>query len=139
MRKFRILFGIFKRTGAMKALCTFLVFFFIAVVFIWLVEPTIKTLEDSLWFCYIVSTTIGLGDITVTTPLTRFVAVALSLYAIIVVAILSAVITNFYLEMMRLKRDESLSAFMDDLERLPELSREELEALSKKVKNFKQK
>ena len=139
MRKLRILYGIFKRTGAMKSLGLFLVFFFIAAVIIWLIEPTIKTFADSLWFCFIISTTIGLGDMTVTTPLARFIAVILSLYAIIVVAVLSAVITNFYLEMMRLKRDDSIAAFIDDLERLPELSQEELKALSDKVKHFKEK
>lgn len=139
MRKLRILYGIFKRTGAMKSLCFFLIFFLIAAIIIWMVEPTIPTVLDSFWFCFIVSTTIGLGDLTVVTPIGRFIAVVLSLYAIIVVAIVSAVITNFYLEMMRLKRDESVAAFLDDLERLPELSKEELEALSEKVKNFKHK
>ncbi len=139
MKKIRILIGIFRRTGAMNSLGLFLIFFLFASVVIWLVEPTIPTIGDSMWFCFIVSTTIGLGDLTVVTPIGRCIAIILSLYAIVVVAIVSAVITNFYLEMMRLKRDDSVAAFMDDLERLPELSKEELAALSEKVKHFKQK
>ena len=43
------------------------------------------------------------------------------------------------LNMKKLREKESSAKFLDDLERLPELSKEELTALSERVKNFNKK
>jgi voltage-gated potassium channel len=39
--------------------------------------------------------------------------------------------------MVEMQRKETLTMFMDKLERLPELSKEELESISKKVREFR--
>jgi voltage-gated potassium channel len=39
--------------------------------------------------------------------------------------------------MVEMQRKETLAMFMDQLERLPELSREELENISRKVRQFR--
>ena len=44
-----------------------------------------------------------------------------------------------YVESTKLRADESSAKFLDDLERLPELSKEELVELSEKVKKFNRK
>lgn len=49
------------------------------------------------------------------------------------------VITSYYVESTKLRADESSVKFLDDLERLPELSKEELVELSEKVKKFNRK
>ena len=54
-----------------------------------------------------------------------------------VVAIATGVVVNFYTQMVELQRKETLAMFMDQLERLPELSREELENISRKVRQFR--
>ena len=52
-------------------------------------------------------------------------------------AIATGVVVNFYTQMVELQRKETLAMFMDQLERLPELSREELENISRKVRQFR--
>ena len=43
---------------------------------------------------------------------------------------------NFFNEMAKARADASVQKFTDDLEHLPELSKEELERISKRVKEF---
>ena len=61
----------------------------------------------------------------------------LVIYSLFVVAIATGVVVNFYTQMVELQRKETLAMFMDQLERLPELSREELENISRKVRQFR--
>ena len=61
----------------------------------------------------------------------------LTIYSLFVVAIATGVVVNFYTQMVELQRKETLAMFMDQLERLPELSREELENISRKVRQFR--
>ena len=60
-----------------------------------------------------------------------------TIYSLFVVAIATGVVVNFYTQMVEMQRKETLAMFMDQLERLPELSREELENISRKVRQFR--
>jgi len=64
-----------------------------------LYEPAIETYFDALWYCFAIVTTIGFGDITAVTHLGRVLSVILGLYGIIVVALITSVIVNFYTEL----------------------------------------
>ena len=64
-------------------------------------------------------------------------SVLLTIYSLFVVAIATGVVINFYTQMVEMQRKETLAMFMDQLERLPELSREELENISRKVRRFR--
>jgi voltage-gated potassium channel len=135
-QKRRLFFKAFKTVGADKVMLIYVFWFFIAAVPIWLIEPHINSYGDSLWFCFASATSIGYGDIYATTVLGRIVAVILSVYSIGVIAIFTAVIVNFFNEMAKARADASVQKFTDDLEHLPELSKEELERISKRVKEF---
>lgn len=54
-----------------------------------------------------------------------------------VIAIVTGVVVNFYTQMVEMQRKETLIMFMDKLERLPELSKEELESISRKVRELR--
>ena len=89
-----------------------------------------------MWYCYAVVTTIGFGDVVAQTLLSRVLSVALSISAALVIALVTGVVVNYYNQITELRRKETLSALMDKLERLPELSKEELEDISRRVKDF---
>ena len=67
----------------------------------------------------------------------KMCSVLLTIYSLFVVAIATGVVVNFYTQMVEMQRKETLAMFMDQLERLPELSREELENISRKVRQFR--
>lgn len=60
-------------------------------------------------------------------------------YVHLIIAVVPGVITSYYVESTKLRADESSAKFLDDLEHLPELSKEELTKLSEKVKKFNRK
>ena len=126
----------FKTAGADKIIGAYMVWLLISAFLIWIFEPDIHTYLDSLWFCFASATSIGYGDIAAVTLVGRIITVILSVYSIGVIAIFTAVITGFFMDISRLRAGDSIQKFIDDLEHLPELSKEELQELSDKVKNF---
>ena len=61
-------------------------------------EPGVERFADGLWYCFAIVTTIGFGDITVKTGIGRLLSVILGVYGIIVVALITSIIVNFYNE-----------------------------------------
>lgn len=138
MKKLRILGEILRRTHADKILIGFVFFVFIDAAVIWLVEPEITRYVDSLWYCYVALATIGFGDIVAKTLIGRIATVVLSLYATLVIAIVTGVVVNFYMQIIQLRQKETLTSLMERLEHLPEMSEEELKEIVRKVKHFQQ-
>lgn len=139
MKKTRLIKIILKRTGALKFLTTYIIIFAGVSIGVWIVEPNIKTPIDSVWYCFSVATTIGFGDITAVTILGRAMSIFLSICSILIIAVVPGIITSYYIESTKLKEKESIAKFLDDLEHLPELSKEDLQNLSEKVKKFNRK
>lgn len=135
-KKRKILRQVFHVVGADKIFSAYIVFFIIISIIIWLIDPAITTLGDSLWFCFATATTTGYGDITSISIIGRVLAVVLSIYSIAIVAIFTAVITSYFMEQSKTRLKENVREFIDDLEHLDELSKEELKELSEKVKKF---
>ena len=81
--------------------------------------------------------TAGFGDIVAVTLIGKTCSVLLTIYTLFVVAIVTGVVVNFYTQLVELQRKETLAAFMDKLERLPELSKDELETISRNIKRYR--
>lgn len=137
MKKIRLLGVILKRTKASQFVLGFLGYLLVFAFIINLVEPGIESYGQALWYCYSVTFTVGLGDVVVTTLIAKILSVIMTVYATFVIAIMTGVVVNYYTEIRELQRNESMSMYMDKLERLPELSKEELEEMSKQVRKFR--
>ena len=57
-------------------------------------------------------------------------------YSIVVIALVTGVIVNYYNQLIQIRQKDTLAAFTDRLQRLPELSKEELEEMSANAKEF---
>ena len=74
------------------------------------VDDTFQSFWDALWYCFAVVTTIGFGDITPANAVGRAITVILGVYGIVVVALITSIIVNFYGEMKRAGAGESAPA-----------------------------
>lgn len=135
----RTIWNIMKHTHTDKVLLTYLVFVFVDAALIWAFEPTLKTYREALWYCYAVISTAGFGDVVVTTFIPKLLSVLLTAYSLLVIAIITGVIANYYMQVLQARDKETLVHFMDRVEQLPELSKEELAELAEKVKTFRDK
>lgn len=136
MRGWKLMRQILRESGAVTVYYAFLGLFFGAAILIWLTEPTISSLWSSIWYCFTVVTTIGFGDNCATAVIPRIVTMILSFYSVFIMSILTALITQYFIEGMKIKAENSASAFLDKLERLPELTKEDLKQLSQQAKDF---
>lgn len=136
MKKLRLLKGVLKRTKANQIIISYLLFFFADALILWLIEPSIETYGDSLWYCFTVFSTIGFGDIIATTFIGRILTVFLSVLTIFVVAIVTGVVVAFNNDVVSMQYKASKAAALDKLENLDKLSKEELQSLSNQIKNI---
>jgi voltage-gated potassium channel len=134
MTRLRLLHQIMRTTQMYGILTGFIIYFIITAIIIWLVDPAVDTLGDSLWFCFVSCTTIGFGDIVPTGMLARILTVIMTIYGILLVATVSGVIVSYFTEFSRMRANKSTTEFLYQLEHLDELSKEELRKISEKVK-----
>ena len=98
--KVKILIKIILSTFSLEVLFGLLVMI-VAFSFVFVsVEPNITNFPDALWYCFAVVTTIGFGDFVAVTPIGRVLTVFLGLYGLVVVAVITSIIVNFYNETM---------------------------------------
>ena len=66
----------------------------------------------------------------------RITIVVVTIYAIIVTAMVPGVVVSYYLEYLKVKENDTISTFLEKLENLSELSKEELDELSERVRQY---
>ena len=104
--KLNILLNIIRETYVMEILLGLLLMIIACASIMSTLEPNMENYGDALWYCFALVTTIGFGDISATTLVGRVLSVFLGIYGIIVVAIITSVIVNFYGEMKRNNTDD---------------------------------
>lgn len=130
----RRLWKILKITKVDKIFIGFLVFVLGMSLIIQVVEPNIVTYGDAIWYSFSVITTIGFGDYYAVTTIGRTCTILVGLYGILIVGLIPGVLVSYYVEFLNVKADQTVGAFMEKLENLENLSKEELRQISEKVK-----
>ncbi|EJN93467.1 potassium channel family protein [Streptococcus ratti] len=107
-KPYQILWHIIKVTHFTKFILSFLCYLFIAAVILLFTEPAIKNFSDSIWYCFVSSTTLGYGDIVVTTAIGRIVSIILALYGLLFFGCLSGIVVTYYMEVNKnlLQKDD---------------------------------
>ena len=127
---------VLRRTGAIKIFIGYAIVMCVAAALLVVSEPEIHTFSDGLWYTFIASSTIGFGDLYAVTPVGRIITVLLAMYGILATAMLTGVVVGYYMEYLKAKENETISLFLEKLEHLPELEKEELKRISEKIKKF---
>ena len=101
-----------------------------------MIEPDINSYRSALWYCYEVFSTVGFGDKVCVTPLGRILTGLVTIVSLLVVAIVTGVVVAYYNDIVSIKYKLTKAEILDKLEHLPELSKEELEMLSKDIRDI---
>ena len=107
--KLKIILKITRKTFAAEIFFGLLLLIFAFALVFEVIEPNVKSYADALWYCFAVVTTIGFGDITVISPISRALSVILGIYGLIAVAVITSIIVNFYSEVKSENEEEPKS------------------------------
>jgi len=135
MKKIKLIWKILKKLDADKIILIYFILILIVFLLLTKFEPQINNIFEGIWYCFVSFTTIGFGDIVATTLIGRIITVIIALYGMFIVSLITGVLINYYQEMNKIKLKESVEVFMDKLEKLPQLSKEELNEISDNVKS----
>ena len=131
MNIFLRVFTLFLRAFNSKRLRTILATIIASVLFFGLLfyvsEPQIKSFGDGLWLALVTITTVGYGDIELSTTLGRFVASALMLLGMGLIASLTAIVSVKFIQNFVDHHTND-----DVLEKLDEMQKD-LDELKKKI------
>ena len=109
-----VLRKILRKTYAYEILLGLVLLMFAFALMLSMLEEGMPSFMDALWFCFATVTTIGYGDVIATTVLGRILSMILGVYGIIVVALVTSVIVNFYNEMKTEKEDKEEEVIPDE-------------------------
>lgn len=133
MKNTELFFLIFRQTHMDKFLYSFAVYYVISCILLWVIDPSLKTLGDAFWFGFMIITTIGFGDVTVTSFLGRILTAVLGIYGIVLFGFVCGVGASYLFEKIRSGHDESVSQMVWQLEHLDRLDTAHLSSLKEKV------
>lgn len=115
--RINVIVKIIKKTMVYEIILTMLILVVLCSVYFTVVEQNITSYADALWFCFSVITTIGFGDVYVTTTFGRILSVILGVSGIIVVAVFTSVIVNFYNEISKKRENKKSEQLTEEVER----------------------
>lgn len=139
VRNLRTLAEVVKHAGLGPLSLLFLCIYLLCSAIVWFADPTGKSFGDAMWFCFQVVTTIGFGDISVDAGIARGVTIVLSIFSIFYIALITGVVVSYTTERMHLRQEDTLARFVNNLEHLDSMSKEELASLSENVREWRKK
>ncbi len=109
-----VLIKIMRKTYAFELLFGLVALVAVFSLLFYTMEDGFPSYGDALWYSFAIVTTIGFGDFTVKSIIGRLLSVILGIYGLVVVAVITSVIVNFYSEV---RSGEGLNAPKDEVEK----------------------
>ena len=138
-KKWRLLRGVLRKTHTYKIIVAFFAVFFLIALIIWLNDPAVHTYRQSIYYCFMIASSVGNGDVIVSTTLARILTMFLSVYSLFAIAIVTGEVVSYYNAYTQMQFRDSIESFTEKLEQLPDLSEDELREISDAVKKFRMK
>ena len=138
-KKWKLLRGVLRKTHTYKIIVAFFAVFFLIALIIWLNDPAVHTYRQSIYYCVMIASSVGNGDVIVSTTLARILTMFLSVYSLFAIAIVTGVVVSYYNAYTQMQFRDSIENFTEKLEQLPDLSEDELREISDAVKKFRMK
>lgn len=136
-KKWKLLRGVLRKTHTYKIIVAFFAVFFLIALIIWLNDPAVHTYRQSIYYCFMIASSVGNGDVIVSTTLARILTMFLSVYSLFAIAIVTGVVVSYYNAYTQMQFRDSIENFTEKLEQLPDLSEDELREISDAVKKFR--
>ena len=131
-----VLANAFKQIGGCSLFAVYGAFLLVCCALFCILEPeTFPVFGNAVWYSFQAITTIGFGDIVAHT-ICRVITILMGLSSLVVVALITGTVVNYYNEMMRLRKNESIMFFDEHMRKLTELSPDELSELERKYHDF---
>lgn len=124
--KINVVNEVIKKSMVYEIILGLLIFVILCSIYFTVVEPSMTSYVDSLWYCFTVITTIGFGDVYVTTTLGRILSIILGIGGIAVVALFTSIIVNFYNEMNHRRDYKKIEQIEKEVERIEDEEKEKL-------------
>lgn len=119
------LMQIIKKTYTIEILYGLITLMVAISIILLVTEDCFNNYGDALWYCFAVVTTIGFGDFAASTIVGRLLTVILGIYGIIVVALITSIIVNFYNESNSNHKEEEITKIVKELDEQREQPQEE--------------
>lgn len=94
----KLLIKVIRKTYAANIMAGLLLLMAAASFTIPALEESIPTFKDAVWYCFSILTNIGFANYAAATDAGKVISVLLGIYGIIVVALITSIIVNFYTE-----------------------------------------
>ena len=128
------MYTLLRTNGLDKVLMVAAILLFLIPIPVVLVEPSIHTFTDALWWAIVTTTTVGYGDISPETPIGRVLAIILMLVGIGIIGTFTSAITSFFNNSTKENKHSKINNIAKTIDELEELNQDDVDLLNAHIK-----
>ncbi|QKS69776.1 potassium channel family protein [Paenalkalicoccus suaedae] len=140
---FTPLHGVLKTNSLDKVLMAVVILIFVASIPIRLIEPSIDSYSDAVWWAVVTATTVGYGDISPETMIGRLIAMVLMMFGIGLLGVVTSSVASYFLngekpvEEKKQPVSPTVAYLQAEVARVDELTDDEIERLQIMLESYK--
>lgn len=131
------LHAIFRTNNLDKVILFLIIVIFVISIPIQLLEPSIETYADAVWWAVVTSTTVGYGDISPETVVGRLIAVVLMIFGIGLLGLVTSSVASYFIQKGQREDSTTVKYLKEQMERIEELSDEEIDRVKLLIESYK--